>query len=99
MARIGGCRGGKARLWMMSRSFRFRQYPVERNHFSAAQAVFGTAARTWSFWPRSSCILTWLHVGIRWGAAGTPRSHLLPYDLADRGLKKDGVQPPLGHGL
>jgi hypothetical protein len=34
---------------MMSRSFRFRQYPVERNHFSAAQAVFGTAARTWSF--------------------------------------------------
>jgi hypothetical protein len=36
----------------MSRSFRFRQYPVERNHFSAAQAVFGTAAWTWSFWPR-----------------------------------------------
>jgi hypothetical protein len=32
----------------MSRSFRFRQYPVERNHFSAAQAVLGAAARTWS---------------------------------------------------
>jgi hypothetical protein len=32
---------------MMSTSFRFRQYPVERNHFSTAQAVLGTAARTW----------------------------------------------------
>ena len=48
----------------MRRSFRFRQYPVERNHFSAAQAVFGTAARTWSFWPRSSCIL---FVGVNQG--------------------------------
>ena len=41
--------------WMMRRSFRFCQYHVEWNYFSAVVADFG-AAGTRAFWPRSSCI-------------------------------------------
>jgi hypothetical protein len=60
MGGIGGCSGRKARSGMMRRSFRFWQYPIECNYFSANLADHAAADRTLSFWPRSTLI--WRHI-------------------------------------
>ena len=53
---IGGRSGRKARSWMMGRSFRFCQYRIEWNYFSADLADHADADRTLSFRPRSTLI-------------------------------------------
>ena len=54
--RIGSCSGRKARSWMMRRIFRFCQYPIELNYFSADLADHAANDRTLDFWPRSTLI-------------------------------------------
>jgi hypothetical protein len=53
MGGIGGCSGRKARSWMTRRSFRFCQYPIEWNYFTADLVDHAAEDRTLVFRPRS----------------------------------------------